>query len=45
MFLSKRIIDTFGNYAAAQLRRLENALARDHYPQNEKEKHIFNTLN
>lgn len=45
LFLSKRIINTFGNYATAQLRRLQNALARDHYPQNEKEKHILNTLN
>jgi predicted nucleotidyltransferase len=45
LFLSKRIIHTFGNYATAQLRRLQNALARDHYPQQEKEKHIFNTLN
>jgi uncharacterized protein len=45
LFLSKRVINTFGNYAAAQLRRLQNALARDHYPQDEKEKHILNTLN
>jgi predicted nucleotidyltransferase len=45
LFLSKRIIYTFGNYASAQLRRLQNALARDHYPQNEKEKHILNTIN
>ena len=45
LFLSKRIINTFGNYATAQLRRLQNALARDQYPQEEKEKHILNTLN
>ena len=45
LFLSKRIINTFGNYATAQLRRLQNALARDHYPEREKEKHILNTLN
>lgn len=45
LFLSKRVIYTFGNYATAQLRRLQNALARDNYPQNEKEKHILNTLN
>ena len=45
LFLSKRIINTFGNYATAQLRRLQNALARDHYPEDEKEKHILNTLN
>jgi len=45
IFLSKRIIHTFGNYASAQLRRLQNALARDKYPQEEKEKHILNTIN
>lgn len=45
LFLSQRIINTFGNYATAQLRRLQNALARDSYPQEEKEKHILNTIN
>lgn len=45
LFLSKRVINTFGNYATAQLRRLQNALARDEYPQAEKEKHILNTIN
>lgn len=45
IFLSKRVINTFGNYATAQLRRLQNALARDHYPQDEKQKHILNTIN
>jgi predicted nucleotidyltransferase len=45
LFLSKRVINTFGNYASAQLRRLQNALARDEYPQEEKEKHILNTIN
>ena len=45
LFLSKRIINTFGNYATAQLRRLQNALARDQYPQEEKEKHILATVN
>lgn len=45
LFLSKRIIYTFGNYATAQLRRLQNALARDHYPKEEKEKHILDTIN
>lgn len=44
MFLSKRAIQAFGGYADAQLRRLQNALARDAYPQNEKEKHIFNSV-
>lgn len=45
LFLSKRVIYTFGNYATAQLRRLQNALARDEYPQEEKERHILNTIN
>lgn len=45
VFLSKRVIHTFGNYATAQLRRLQNALARDEYPKEEKEKHILNTIN
>lgn len=44
MFLSKRAIQSFGGYADAQLRRLENALARDAYPQAEKEKHIFQSV-
>lgn len=45
LFLSKRIINTFGNYATAQLRRLQNALARDQYPKEEREKHILGTIN
>jgi len=45
LFLSKRIVNTFGNYATAQLRRLQNALARDKYPQEEKEKHILGSIN
>ena len=44
LFLSKRAIRSFGGYADAQLRRLQNALARDSYPQSEKEKHIFNSV-
>ena len=44
IFLSKRAVATFGGYANAQLRRLQNALARDSYPQAEKEKHILGTL-
>ena len=44
MFLSKRAIQSFGGYADAQLRRLQNALARDSLPQQEKEKHIFNSV-
>lgn len=45
LFLSKRAINSFGGYATAQLRRLQNALARDNYPQEQKEQHILNTIN
>jgi predicted nucleotidyltransferase len=44
MFLSKRAAHSFGGYAGAQLRRLQNALARDSFPQEEKEKHIYNSV-
>lgn len=44
LFLSKRAVHSFGGYATAQLRRLQNALARDSYPQAEKEKHILNSI-
>jgi predicted nucleotidyltransferase len=44
LFLSKKAIQSFGNYATAQLRRLQNALARDSYPQKEKEQHILNSI-
>lgn len=44
LFLSKRAINSFGGYADAQLRRLQNALARDSFPQSEKERHIFNSV-
>ncbi len=44
IFLSKIAIQSFGGYASAQLRRLQNALARDSYPQSEKEKHIYNSV-
>lgn len=45
LFLSQRAIHSFGGYASSQLRRLQNALARDNYPQVEKEKHILNSIN
>lgn len=45
LFLSKRAVHSFGGYASAQLRRLQNALARDSYPQAEKEQHIYNSIN
>ncbi len=44
LFLSKKAMHSFGGYATAQLRRLENALTRDNYPQAEKEKHILDSL-
>ena len=44
LFLSKKAMHSFGGYATAQLRRLQNALARDNYPQVEKEKHILNSI-
>lgn len=44
LFLSKRAFITFAGYATQQLRRLENALARDDYPPDEKEKHLLLSL-
>lgn len=44
MFLSKRAVNSFGGYATQQLRRLENALARDRVPQAMKEKHILQSM-
>lgn len=44
IFLSKRAYASFGGYAIQQLRRLQNALARDSYPQVEKEKHILGSI-
>lgn len=40
MFLSQRAANSFGGYARQQLRRLENALARDRLPQARTEEHI-----
>lgn len=44
LFLSQRAVQSFGGYADAQLRRLQNALARDLYLQSEKERHIMNSV-
>ncbi len=44
LFLSKRAIKSFGGYADAQLRRLQNAIARDSLPQSEREKHILKSV-
>ncbi|WP_099468166.1 nucleotidyltransferase domain-containing protein [Konateibacter massiliensis] len=44
LFLSKRAAKSFGGYAGAQLRRLQNAIARDAVVQTEKEQHILNSV-
>jgi len=44
LFLSARAADSFGHYAAAQLRRLQNAVARDKLTQAERERHIYNSV-
>lgn len=45
MFFSKRVINSFGNYATAQLRRLSNAICHDLYNEKEQEVHLRNSLN
>lgn len=42
-FLSKRCIHTFGGYAGAQLRRMENKAVRNQ-EQAQREKHILNSI-
>lgn len=44
MFLSKRAINSFGGFASQQLRRLQNALARDRVGQAMKEEHIRRSM-
>jgi len=44
LFLSRRAVHSFGGYANQQLRRLENALARDKLPQARKEEHILKSM-
>ena len=44
IFLSRRAINSFGGYAAQQLRRLQNAVARDALTESEKEKHILGSI-
>ena len=44
LFISKRAAKSFGGYASAQLRRLQNAIARDSMPQPERENHILNSV-
>ena len=45
LFLSKRVINSFGNYATAQLRRLQNALCHDTLDEQNRLMHLRNTLN
>ena len=44
LFLSKRAIKAFYGYANAQLRRLQNAIARDALSQSDRERHILNSV-
>ncbi len=44
MFYSRKAQFSFGGYATAQLRRLQNALAHDAYPKQEKDRHILGSL-
>lgn len=45
LFLTKRVIYSFGHYATAQFNRLQNALCHDHYDEEQKQKHLRDTLN
>lgn len=44
LFLSQKAVASFGGYATQQLRRLQNALARDRLPQAQTEEHIKGAL-
>ena len=44
IFLSKRAAASFGHYADAQLRRLQNAIARDTLSQPSREQHILKSV-
>lgn len=44
LFLSRRAAASFGHYADAQLRRLQNAIARDSLPQPSREQHILRSV-
>ena len=44
LFLSKRAAASFGHYADAQLRRLQNAIARDTLSQPSREEHISDSV-
>ena len=44
LFLSRRAAHAFGGYASQQLRRCQNAIARDSSTQSDKETHILNSI-
>jgi predicted nucleotidyltransferase len=44
MFLSKRVINSFGSYAVAQLRRLQNALCHDSHTEEQQQQHLQEIL-
>lgn len=44
LFLSQKAAYSFGGYATSQLRRIQNALARDEYPQAKKEEHMSKSI-
>ena len=44
IFLTKRAAASFGHYADAQLRRLQNAIARDTMSQPDREQHIIRSV-
>ena len=44
MFLSRRAVNSFAGYANQQLRRLQNAVARDALTQSDRERHILNSI-
>jgi predicted nucleotidyltransferase len=44
LFLSKKAYRSFAGYAAAQLRRIQNAMAHDSYSEADKELHIKKSL-
>ena len=44
LFLTKRVIGSFGNYAMAQLRRLSNAICHDQFDAAQQERYLRDTL-
>jgi len=44
IFLTQKVINSFGGYANSQLRRLQNSIARGVYNKNDKEQHILDSI-